>query len=288
LIKIFTDSTSYIPKDIQLEYDISILPLSVNVGGKEYIETQISNDSFYEMIKRNNKPAKSSPPNLDVIVEAFEEDIKNNNQILGVFITSFASETYKLACKAKEILLKKYTRANITIIDSMSTSMQLGLAVLAAAEASKRGAWLEDVVKSVDETMKRTRFLFIPATLKYLEINGRIGKAKALVGNLMKMIPLLTTSGGQIAPFETIRTYQKAIDRMVEVLKSDMDKYGIERVVVTHIDAIDEATTLVNRLKEISGVDVAISDVGPVVGGNVGPGTIGFVYKTIQEMPIAG
>ena len=285
MIKIFTDSTSYIPKDIQLEFDITVLPLIIEIDGSEIPETQISNERFYNLIKKTNKFPNSKALETDEILSAFEPEVQKGNMIIAIFLSSKISDTYQNALTAKEKLIGKYSKANITIIDSQSAAMEEGLAVISAAEATRKNSWLEEIIKTASETIYYTKFLFIPTTLKYLEISGRIGKAQSILGNALQITPILTTQNGVVAPVEVIMSKSRALNKIFEIFKSDMELYGIQNIIVHHIDCIDEAMKIANKLEKIARLKVSICDIGPVVGANVGPGAIGLVYRTIKRLP---
>lgn len=186
----------------------------------------------------------------------------------------------------REQLLEKYADARIEIIDSKSNCMQLGLAVLAGAEARETGADIDDIVEAVNQTILRTRFIFIPKDLRYLEKGGRIGKAQALLGNALKLIPLLTVVDGVTDTMAKVRTFSKATAKLISVFVEDVEKLGIDRLVVTHINALDQAEALIEKIKEIVNIDIVISAIGPVIGTHVGPGAIGLIYRTKEIHPL--
>ncbi len=110
MIKIFTDSTSYVPNDIQSEFDIAVIPLTIEIDGKEIPETQISNESFYELIKKTNKIPRTKPLASEEIFHAFEVEIQKGNTIIAIFLSSKISDTYKNGCFAKEKLIEKINK----------------------------------------------------------------------------------------------------------------------------------------------------------------------------------
>jgi len=285
MIKIFTDSSSYIPSDIQLEYGITVIPHIMKMGGRDIPETSITNESFYEQVKKANEIPKSSPLDPDVLYEAFLKEIEEGNSIVAVFVSKKVSETCKNAAIAKERILRELPKANISIVDSGSAAMEEGLAVLAAAEKAQEGAWLEEVVKAAESTIKYTKFLFMPSTTKFMEISGRISKVQSFFGDMLQITPILQRRNGSIELKEMVRIKTKAINRFLEIFKEDISKYGVQKVIVHHIDDIDKAMELTERIREIADTDISICDIGPSVGANVGPGTIGIVYMTQQEIP---
>jgi len=286
MIKVFTDSTSYIPKDLQKKYDIKVLSLSVSLDDKEYIEVETSSEEFFAHVDASSEFPKSSQPSLEDVYDVFKAEIEQNNSIVGVFLSSKMSGTFQTACMVRDDLLEKHPDASITLIDSKSNCMQLGLAVLAAAEACKAGNKLSEVIDAVEATIKRTRFIFIPRNLKYLEKGGRIGKAQALLGNALKLIPILTVKNGETDSMAKVRTFSKATNKLISILKEDIEKLGINKLVITHINALDMAKKLLDKVSEFTNVEVVISSIGPVIGAHVGPGAIGFIYMTQKEHPL--
>jgi len=270
--------------EAQQENDITVMPLSVTIDDKDFLETEISNDTFYKSIKEAKALPKSNPLSVDDIKNAFEKELAEGNSILAILISAKLSETYENACTAKKKLLGKYPRSNITIIDSQSGGMQEGLAVLAAAETAKSGAWLEDVVKAADSTIHHTKFIFMPETLKYLEYGGKLRRGQAIIGNALQIIPILTAANGEIAPLESVRTKSKALNRIIEIFKTDISKYGVRKIIIHHIDAIDTAQVLADQISEIASLEATICEIGAVIGANVGPGSVGIVYETIEAL----
>ena len=102
------------------------------------------------------------------------------------------------------------------------------------------------------------------------------------------MTPIITYIDGEIRLHEVVHTKSRAVKKAIEVFKSDIYKYGIKNVNISHIDALDEAMEIVQQVRNISKVEeVIISDIGPVVGAHIGPGTVGIIYETIDSLPKA-
>jgi len=281
-VKIVTDSTSYIPEKILKEYDISVISLSVAFGGNSYKETEIKNETFYGMIK--DEIPKSSQPSVDDFFKIFEKIVKEGNDLVGVFISSEMSGTYSTANLVKNMIAENYPGSNIEIIDSRSNSMQLGLAAVSGARAAKENKSFDEVIRAINNSIKRTRYLFIPDTLKYLKKGGRIGTANALLGSLLQIKPILTVTNGKTDLIEKIRTRQKAVQKIIEIMLKDVSEFGMEEIIVHHINCYDDAVKLKNQLEGILNKNIMIADIGPVIGAHVGPGAIGIVYCTERDI----
>ena len=279
-IKIVTDSTCYIPKDIRESQDISVIPLSVNFPDKSYVEGETDYVEFYEKLSKSDGLPSSSQPSMHSFIQCFEKIVASGNSVVGVFISSLMSGTYSTALSAKEVVLKKYPKAIIEIIDSKSNSMELGFAVIAGAIAAKAEESLKNVTDSIHNVIEKSRFLFVPETLTYLKKGGRIGTASALFGTMLKIRPILTVTDGMTAVFDKVRTKKKAIERIVEFFLEEVKEKGLSQAVIHHINCEEEGKELADYIKSKVNRDIPVYAIGPVIGLHVGPGTIGIAYYT--------
>ncbi|OPJ62233.1 DegV family protein [Clostridium oryzae] len=282
-VKILTDSTSYINGALKKELDITVVSLSVKFPDESFKETEIKNEDFYDLMEEKGIPISSQPP-VGEIYDAMDKIVSAGNKLLCIFISSEMSGTYSTAHLAKNMILDKNPQAEINILDSRSNCMQLGFAAVIAARAAKIGKSLQEVTEEAKLNVKRSRFLFIPHNLKYLQKGGRIGRASALIGNFLKIIPVLTVEDGVTSILTKVRTKKSAVDTMVQRMESDISDYGLGEVVVHHINCIDEAKDLAERIQNSYGIPVTIVDIGPVIGVHVGPGAIGIAYYTKNDM----
>ncbi len=282
-VEVLTDSTSYINKDIIEELNINIVSLSVRFDDVSFKETEIDNESFYKMMDEKGIPISSQPSAGEMYVE-MEKVVKRGNSLLAVFISSEMSGTCQTAHMARKMILEKYKDAEIEIVDSRSNSMQLGFAVISAARAAKDGKSLLEVKEAAEGNLKKSRFLFIPKNLVYLKKGGRIGGANALIGNLLKIIPILTVENGNASVFTKVRTKQRAIKTMAQKMFQDINDFGLGEIVIHNINCYDEAKELAEYIMEKLKVNINICDIGPVIGLHVGPGAIGIVYYTKEDL----
>lgn len=282
-VKILTDSTSYIENKIRMELDIKVVSLSVIFEKENYRESDIANEVFYKMMEEKGVPT-SSQPSVEELYNEMENVVKNDDSLLCIFLSSDMSGTYSTAHMVKDMILEKYKDAKIEILDSRSNCMQLGFAVVVAARAAKEGALLQQVREVAQNNMKKSKFLFVPNSLEYLKKGGRIGTAGALIGGLLKIIPILTVENGKTTILTKVRTKKKAVIVMVEKLIEDIKKYGISEIIIHHINNYDEAVELASELKEKLNINIEICSIGPVIGLHVGPGTIAIAYYTEKDM----
>lgn len=285
-VKIICDSTAYLPKKYIDKYDIQVISLSVNFDNETFRELDIDNDFFYNKLDEYGKIPKSSQPSVEELYQTFLTNAQNNHKVIAVFISSDMSGTYSTAQLAKQMVVEEYPEAEIEIIDSRSNCMQMGFVVLAAAKAIENGKSFEEAVKLAKESRKKSRFIFIPQTLDYLRMGGRIGSAKALIGKVLRIKPLLTVKNGKTDVLASIRTRKKAIEKIIDIFLSDIKEFGFSDVVVHHINCYDDAKEVADMFNERFDKEISIVDIGPVVGTHAGPGAIGVVYSTINNLNI--
>lgn len=278
-VKIVTDSTSYIDEELRKELDIKILPLYVSFEDESIKETEIENEEFYKKMEKEGVPA-SSQPSIAEFYETMKDIVSQGDDLLCIFLSSDMSGTYNTACKVSEKISEEYSDRKVYILDSRSNCMELGFAAIVAARAAKEGKEIEKVKEIAQENIERSRFLFIPDNLEYLKKGGRIGGAGALIGNILKIIPVLTVEDGKTTILKKVRTKSKAVKEMIDEVMEDNIKYGIKEIVVHHINCYDQAKNLANKLEKKLNMKANIVNIGPVIGLHVGPGAIGIAYYT--------
>ena len=276
---IITDSTSYINPKLIEEFNIKIASLYFVFNQEDVKETDISNQEFYKRMAQEGIPI-SSQPALGELETLMKEELDLGNDLIGVFISSNFSGTFNSAYMLKSQLEEEYPERKIEIIDSRSNSMQLGFAALTGARLAQENKPFQEIVKAINHNIERSRFLFIPENLTYLEKGGRIGKASALVGNVFKITPILTVENGITEIYKKVRTKTRAIDTMLNKMIEDHKNGTVLEIAVHHINCEEEALILKDKIKDLINVNIVISDIGPVIGLHVGPGAIGIVYYT--------
>ena len=279
-VKVFTDSTSYISKEMQEELDIEIIPLSVHFSDESFIETEVDYEYFYQKIERTGVIPTSSQPPPGQFFAAFKKALSRGDHVVGIFISSTMSGTWATARNVKKQLMAQYPEARMEIIDSHTNCMALGLQVVEAARVAKAGGNIDAVVKAAQYIHDRVHFYFVPETLEYLRKGGRIGTASALLGTLLNIRPILTVdmAKGMTHLLEKARGTSNAVKRMLRLMEEDHKKYGLKEIMVHHINAPERACQLRQTLIDRYALPVSILSIGPVIGLHTGLGTIGMVY----------
>lgn len=278
MIKIVTDSTSYLPQDYIKQYDISIVSLGVTWVAKTQRELDVNLSSFYAELEKTGEIPKSSQPSPNEMYQAFEKIVQEGHSIVAIFLSSEMSGAYTSAHLVRTMILEKYPAAEIELIDSRTNCMQLGYIALTAAKAAAEGKSMDEVVAAAKFAISHSRFLFTPETLTYLKKGGRIGSASALLGTLLQIKPILTVNNGKTDIYTKVRTKKRAVEALVEGLMKDLESHKLLGVTVHHINAQEEGEALAKKLSDRLGIHVDIQSIGPVIGLHVGPGSIGLAY----------
>lgn len=282
-VRIITDSTSYIDPQVRETLDIRVVSLYVCFQTESMKETEVENETFYELMEKRGIPV-SSQPSVGELYREMERVVAQGDDLLCIFLSADMSGTYASACQVKAMVLEKYPQAKIEIMDSRSNSMQLGFAAIVSARVAQEGKSLDQVKEAAENNIRSSRFLFIPDNLVYLQKGGRIGGASALIGNLLRIIPVLTVENGVTTVLKTVRTKTKAIMTMIDKTLQDNVDYGIREIAVHHINCLDQAKDLAGKIQAKLQLEPKICDIGPVIGLHVGPGAIGIVYHTERAL----
>lgn len=285
MIRVITDSTSSIPLNIRDEFNIEVLSLIINRDGVEYIEAKTDLDAFYHDIydMADNIPT-SSQPSAQEIRDALTKVAEAHDDILGVFISSKMSGTFESFASAAQEVAQSYPGFNYAVIDGMTNCMELGFAAISAAKAARKGLSLESCVKSATETLHSSRFVFAPESLKFLEKGGRIGKAAALIGNIVNITPILTVKDGEASTLAKARSQKKAMSKIIKTLEDDMSQSGLKNLVVHYIGSKAPAEKWAEEvINPLIGKKALVLPASPVIGVHVGP-AIGIAYECSQRI----
>ncbi len=272
-IKIVTDSTAYLPEETVREHDIRVVPLYVHFGTQQFREgVELSIEEFYVRLREAPELPSTSQPSAGEFHEVFKELTDQGHQVLVMTISNKLSGTWNSAMAAKEML----PEAEIVVFDSLSTSIGLHLMLDAALELIQNGTSLQEVVERLEGIRDRMQVMFVVDTLEYLAKGGRIGNARAFLGTLLKVKPILILQDGAIEPLEQVRSKRKAEARLLELITERMGEGAPQaRVGVTHALVPDEARAVAQELVERLGcAEPLISEVGPVIGTHTGPGVV--------------
>ena len=266
-VKIITDSTSDLPPELAKELGITVIPLYVHFGTDAYRDgIDLTTDDFYQRLTTDKTHPTTSVPPPAAYAEAYDKLAKETDEIMVLTISRKLSATYD---SAKQGLGERKSQSRVELVDSRLSLMGLGLIAIAAAKAAKKGADLKEVLALTKDNIPRLDMRIAFDTLEYLRRGGRIGKAQAFFGSLLKINPILTIKDGEVYPAARERSRAKAIDYLVDFAA---DYASIEEMALEDATTPDEADGLAERLGAKFPKDkIYRSKVSPVIGAHVGP-----------------
>ncbi len=275
-IAVVTDSSAYIPEEALGDLSIPVIPLWLHWGDERFRDgVDIDPPAFYQRLRTEKTFPTTSQPSAGEFENFFRQVGAEADAVVGVFISSKLSGTVPNAQAAQAQLPDR----TIRIVDSLSTSMGLGFAVLAAARAAAAGRSLDAVVAAAEEMRDRMQVLFAVDTLEYLHRGGRIGGAKRLLGTALNIKPLLYLEEGLIEPLAQVRTKRKAVAQMLEVAEERLDGKRMAQVAVLDVDSPEEGDAIAGWVEERFGISpVYRTTVSPAIGTHAGPGTVGLCF----------
>ena len=269
-VKIVTDSSADLPAQLVQELGITVVPLYVRFGKETYRErVDISEDEFYQRLQHDPIHPNTIQPSPQDFADVYQKLSAKADGIVSIHISAKLSGTCNSALQGKEMIEKK---CPVEVVDSQLTTMGLGLIAMAAAKMAKAGEDLPSVVEEVKRIIPTIHVLGLFDTLKYLALGGRIGKAKALLGSILNVKPIITLKDGEVLPAGQVRTRSKGIERLIDFVKSTAN---IQDLAVLHNTTPDEAQTLAERIGSIFAKEqIVIARLGTTLGVHGGPGLL--------------
>lgn len=269
-VKVVTDSTADLPPQIAEELGITVVPVYLRFGEKVYRDgVDISQDEFYQkLVEGPIHPSTSQPTPAD-FTEVYQKLSQEADGIVSIQVTSKLSGTYNSALQGREMA---GVRCHIEVVDSLSVSMGLGLIAMAAARLAEARESLQRVIEEIRQAIPCIRMLGVFDTFKYLLLGGRISKAKAIMGSVLNVKPILTMRDGELCLAGLARTRSKGIERLFNLAK---DALNIQELAIVHSTTPDEAGSLKERIASIfDKKQIHIARLGPALGVHGGPGTL--------------
>ncbi|HEY4913300.1 MAG TPA: DegV family protein [Candidatus Dormibacteraeota bacterium] len=278
---IVTDSTADLPPELTLSRAITVVPLTLNFDGQSLLDgVDIRPGEFYRRLHSITTHPTTSQPSPGRFAEVYSSLLAHHDAVVSIHISQKLSGTYESARQAAGMTDPQRVR----VIDSELVSMSLGLITLAAASLAAGGATAETIVAKVIDMRASVQTYFSVATLEFLRRGGRIGRASALLGSVLQVKPVLCIRDGLVTPLERVRTFERALNRVVELTREVDRGHGV-CVIVGHADAEADAERIGRELDSIAET-LMIQPLGPVVGAHAGPGVVGVGCYPAELLPL--
>ena len=278
-VKIVTDSTAYLSPEEIAKYSIHVVPLKVIFGTDVYSEgVDITTEEFYRRLTAAKAFPTTSQPSIHDFTQVYSELAQRGHPILSIHISSKLSGAINSARAARVEL----PQAQIEVVDSLSIAVRM--LVGPAAEAAKKGQPLPQLKDSIEKLNASINALGVFETLEYLWKGGRIGGAKALLGTMLKIKPVLAFEGGELKVLAKERTTRKAIQYILELMKERIKESAPIHAIVVHTHTIEPALALKEEVQaRFNCAELGLAELGPVLGTHIGPGFFGVGFYSEQD-----
>ena len=270
------DSTCDIPAAEAAARGLTIVPLKVIIGDEVFADGRdIDAATLYSRMRTSTVVPRTSQPTPAEFEAVFADLGADGGAVVCTTISAEMSGTHSAATQARDAL----PDMNIRVLDTRTVGPGHRLVVNAVLRAAAAGADAAEIERLVAEIASTMRLVFTVESLEYLRRGGRIGGARALLGSVLNIKPILEVRDGTVEPLDRVRTFPRALDRLVEeVGRSAAEWGGRARVMVAHADQREAGLEVARRVGEAAGEPAELIDVGPVIGCHGGPGAVGVAF----------
>ena len=276
MVKIVADTTSGLPREMLKTLGIPLIPQIVCFGEDSYRDdTELDTAAFLKKLKAATELPTTAAPPPALYHPIFQKALNAGEDVIVVAPSGKVSGTVRSA----EVAAQDFPNLNVHVIDTQTIAGNLASLVLLAHEWACEGAKTDTILSRLYEWIPRGHIFFLVDTLEYLQKGGRIGGAKALLGEMLQIKPILCLQNGQVEPFGQQRTKRRALKRLLEVVDEECPKGMDAHLCVMQADAIQEAGLLAEDLKSRMGIKtIPIYELPPAIVTHGGPGVLGIGY----------
>lgn len=275
-VRVVTDSTADLPLALQQELHIRVVPLTVHFGDQVLKDgVDISSQEFFRRQSTSSQLPRTSAPAPGEFLAAYEPLVASGADVVSIHLSSKLSGTLQSA----QLGAGMVSTGRVETVDSRSASLGVGFIAVGAARLAHRGASLDEVVAWCRSCADRMQLILAIDTLEYLQKNGRIGRAAALLGGVLGVKPILALADGAVVPVSQVRGKSKVLPRALEVAAARVAPGRRVRLAVMHGDAEAEAQAWLQAFGgQYEVVQSVTGVIGPVLGAHTGPGVVGAIF----------
>ena len=280
-VSIISDSTCDLSKELLEKYDITVFPLHIHLGEKEYSDgIDITTEEIYQWSEETKETPKTSALSLFDAKEYIKRALEKSEEVIVFCI----SEEMSSCCSVMHMATAEMeVEGKVFVVDSMNLSTGIGLQILTAAELAETGMGAGEIVEKIKEMQPRVRSSFVVDSLTFLHRGGRCSGVAALAGNTLKLHPCIFVLDGKMQAGKKYRgKMDKVILNYVEDLKQELLGAKKEHVFITHSGCEDSLIeTIKKELEELNYFEnIYVTRAGGVIASHCGPGTLGVLYVT--------
>ena len=275
MVAIVTDSSSDISPDRAAALGMTVVPLFVIFGNTSYRDfLDLKRPEFYEKLKTEKDLPITSQPTAKMFEDAFRPLVEAGREVLCISISSHLSGTINAARAGAQA-----AGGDIVVYDSQSAAGGLGMMAVRAAELARDGKSREEILRVLDQHRKTQKLYACFADLSHVQRTGRIGRAQAVLGGLLKIVPVIALEDGQVHAQASVRTFARAQETMLDLSLAGVNDVSRARFLVMHTNAPELAEKakqkLFERLGDKKAMAVEILEAGPVIATHAGAGAVG-------------
>lgn len=274
-IHIVTDSTCDLTKEELLKNDIHVVPLTIQVDGKTYIDgVDVQPETYLDLMKNSKELPKSSQPAPGKFKEVFDELGKNGDQIISIHLAGALSGTVESARQAAQM-----SESDVTVIDSKYIAIALAIQIREAIKLRNEGATVEQIVQRLENVRANTKLFVYLDTLENLSKGGRIGKGRAMIGSLLNIKPIALLEDGAYTPVAKVRSYKQVINYLFNQFTEDTAGKTVKAVGLSHANGMENVGDQLKERIEATGFsEVEVKVTSPIISTHTGIGAVGFIY----------
>ncbi len=272
MVKIVADTTSGLPREMLKTLGIPLIPQIVVFGEESFRDdTELDTDAFLQKLKASSTLPKTAAPPPALYHPIFEQALRDGEEVVVVAPSAKVSGTVRSA----EVAAQDFPKLKVVVVDTQTVAGNLASLVLLAHAWAQEGSNADTIVSRLNEWIPRGHIFFLVNTLEYLQKGGRIGGAKALLGEMLQVKPILCVKEGQVEPFEQQRTKRRALARLLEIVEEQCPKSTEAHLSVMQGDAAGEAEFLTAELRSrMNLVSIPIYELPPAIVTHGGPGAL--------------
>jgi len=281
MLRIVTDGAADFPGNWESQFDIQIIPINIQVGERTYLQRiELDNEGFYKLVDESRKIPKTSQPSPYQFVEFYNRIAHPGDTILSIHVTARLSGTYASAVAAASELAGKY---NVIPFDSACGSVGLGFMCREARQMDRLGRNIDQIVKYLEKVRPNVRIYLTLDTLEYAKMSGRVGALSAALASVLNVKPIALLKDGVVEMAEKVRTRKAAIDRLLEMAKTEFGDQPVYLGVVHARDPHAGETLLAKARTVFNTREAFITELAISLAANFGPGTLGVVIYPVGE-----
>ncbi len=280
-VAIVTDSTADLPPALATARSVTVVPLTLHFDGRSLLDgVDITPEEFYRKLPSATTHPTTSQPSPGQFAAVYSALLADHDDVVSIHISEKLSGTVASAHQAADMTDSR----RVHVIDSEVVSMSLGLVTLVASALAAQDLDAAAIESRVAALKAHVHTYFSVATLEFLRRGGRIGRASALLGSVLRVKPVLCIRDGLVTPLERVRTLERALNRVIALTREVDTGKGV-CVIVGHADAQADAERVARELEPIADT-LMIQPLGPVVGAHAGPGVVGVGCYPAELFPL--